>query len=96
MDYVLSPVSAENISSGNISADRISPEDRRIARKLAELRRRHQLTPEEMSVITGVPAEEIRAMESGKSEVPASAVFVISYSMGIAPDELMDVDGAGE
>lgn len=75
MDQVLSPTSA---------ADRV------IAKRLYELRMRHCLSQEEMSVITGIPATEIRDMESGVIEVPAAAVFVISYSMGVAPDELMD------
>ncbi|MET0154795.1 MAG: helix-turn-helix transcriptional regulator [Rickettsiales bacterium] len=74
--------------------DAVLPEDKHTAQKISELRRRHRLTPEEMSAITSVPADVIRRLESGKSAVPASAVFLISYSMGVAPDELMDIEEA--
>jgi transcriptional regulator with XRE-family HTH domain len=70
-------------------------EDKKFAKKLISFRLDIGLSLEELARKTGLTVSDLHDYESGKYEIPASAAFIIAYSLGLDPDVFLSDDEDG-
>lgn len=62
---------------------------RRLGRRLTELRRQKQLTPDQLAATTGLNIPEITAIEAGERDPPITTIIALCHGLGVSPGELL-------